>query len=228
MTETNKIVIAGEGGQGVQAIGDILAEAAVMDGKEAIYIPNFGIEQRGGVSLAFVQIGNRQIGSPKFRHGNIVIALSERAIERTKQYITEKTIFIYDSSLIAAPEVEDETVGLQAYDTVAPEGLAHSVSEQPKKSKASLPQKTKHIIGIPASDIARKELLPRVFNMIILGAAVRTAGIVSIENIKRSIESKLGKKFVDNPKLRELNYSAIQKGIELIEEALKKREDGNE
>ena len=44
-----KIVLAGEGGQGVQSIAKILVEAGYEAGKEVLYIPNFGVEQRGGV-----------------------------------------------------------------------------------------------------------------------------------------------------------------------------------
>ena len=47
-----KIAAAGEGGQGVQALAETLALAAYRAGLNALYIPNFGIEQRGGVSLA--------------------------------------------------------------------------------------------------------------------------------------------------------------------------------
>lgn len=215
-----KIAIAGEGGQGVQAIGDILAEAGNAEGKEALYIPNFGIEQRGGVSLAFVQISDVQIGSPKFISGDIVIALSERAIERTKRYVTKDTLFVYDSSLIAPPEVDDEVIGLQVYDTVAPEAQANPTSEQLKSGRVELPKNAKKIIGIPATEIAQRELSPRVFNMVILGTAVRAAGVVDIETVKKALESKFGKKFVDNPELRELNFAALQKGVDLVEQAL--------
>jgi 2-oxoglutarate ferredoxin oxidoreductase subunit gamma len=217
-----KIVIAGEGGQGVQAIGDILAEAGNNEQKEALYIPNFGVEQRGGVSVAFVQISDEQIGSPKFKSADIVMALSERAVQRTKQFVTGDTIFVYDNSLIAPPEVDDEAIGLQTYDTVAPEAFADAVSEQPKSGKIELPRNAKCVIGIPATDTAQKELHPRVFNMIIMGAAVRAAGVVKIETVKQALESKLGKKFADNPKLREMNHQALQRGTELVGEALAK------
>ena len=46
-----KIVLAGEGGQGVQSIAKILVEAGYEAGKQVLYIPNFGVEQRGGVSV---------------------------------------------------------------------------------------------------------------------------------------------------------------------------------
>jgi 2-oxoglutarate ferredoxin oxidoreductase subunit gamma len=224
MTELVRIVIAGEGGQGVQAIGDILAEAGNNEGKEALYIPNFGIEQRGGVSLAFVQISTEKIGSPKFPHGDVVVALSERAVERTKQFITEKTLFLFDNSLLAPPEVDDETIGLQTYDTVAPEAQAEPASKQPRQGKVKLPGNAKRVVGIPAMDTAQKELHARVFNMIILGAAVRCAGMVAMDSIKGAMESKLQKKFEDNPEIRDLNYKALQRGSELVDEALEQEE----
>ncbi len=224
MGTTVKIAIAGEGGQGVQALADILAEAANDEGKEALYIPNFGIEQRGGVSLAFVQIATEPIGSPKFRHGDIVIALSERAISRTRQYITEDTLLVYDSSLVAPPEVDDEAIGLQTYDSVAPEAMAGAVSEQPKPGKVRLTRRAGRVVGIPATDTARQELHPRVFNMIVLGAAVRAAGMVKMEAIKKALESRFKSKFAGNPGLRELNYRALQRGVELVEAALAREE----
>lgn len=220
MSRLKKIAIAGEGGQGVQAIADILAEAGDEEGKVALYIPNFGIEQRGGVSLAFVQIAEEEIGSPKFKSADIVVALSHRAVSRTLQYVTKDTLFVYDSSLIAPPEAADEAVWLQAYDTVAPEGQAGRIGRQAKPGWEELPKNARQLIGIPATDVARKELHPRVFNMIILGAVVRAAGIVKLETVEKALESKFGKKFADNPKLRELNFRALQKGVELLEKAL--------
>jgi 2-oxoglutarate ferredoxin oxidoreductase subunit gamma len=63
------------------------------------YIPNFGVEQRGGVSVAFVQIGDESIGAPKFEIGDIVVALSDRAIYRTKHCVGPKTILLYNTSI---------------------------------------------------------------------------------------------------------------------------------
>ena len=38
-----RIAFAGEGGQGVQSVAEILAEAAYDEGKQTIYIPNFDL-----------------------------------------------------------------------------------------------------------------------------------------------------------------------------------------
>ena len=60
-----RIALAGEGGQGVQAIAEIMAEAAYNQNMQTIYIPNFGLEQRGGVSdsLPSQRLAHR---APKF------------------------------------------------------------------------------------------------------------------------------------------------------------------
>jgi len=99
MGKTWKIALAGEGGQGVQSVAMILTEAAALEGKEILYIPNFGVEQRGGVSIAFVQIGDEKIGAPKFKTGDIVIALSGRAIRRMRVHTGPETLFIYDAGI---------------------------------------------------------------------------------------------------------------------------------
>lgn len=187
MAKVSKILLAGEGGQGVQSVAEILAEAAYEEGREAVYIPNFGVEQRGGVSIAFLQISDEPIGSPKFQIGDVVVALSSRAVKRVRQYVGPETIFVYDSSI--------------------------------EVSKEDLPAQAKRILAIPAVEIAKRELHPRVFNVLIMGAVVRATGVVSEEEAKKAIEKRLGYKFEKDPQLRELNYKALERGMELVAQA---------
>jgi 2-oxoglutarate ferredoxin oxidoreductase subunit gamma len=112
-----RIALGGEGGQGVQSIAKILVEAAYIENKNVLYIPNFGIEQRGGVSIAFSQIADEPIGEAKFAKGDIIIMLSDRAIERCAQYVDPKnSIVIYDSSVCKTkPSFEaKEIIGIPA------------------------------------------------------------------------------------------------------------------
>jgi 2-oxoglutarate ferredoxin oxidoreductase subunit gamma len=89
-----KILFAGEGGQGVQVIAEILAKAANEQGKKATYIPNFGVEQRGGISLAFVIIEDLPIVYPKFKKADVLAVLSERSWDRVEPYVDSKTIVV--------------------------------------------------------------------------------------------------------------------------------------
>lgn len=84
-------MIAGEGGQGVQVIAEIMAKAAFSENKETLYIPNFGVEQRGGVSVAFLTINDSQIFYPKFDKADILAILSNRSYDRVCNYIGEQT-----------------------------------------------------------------------------------------------------------------------------------------
>ncbi len=105
-----RIALAGEGGQGVQSVAEIIAEAAYNEKKQTIYIPNFGLEQRGGVSIAFIQVSDERIGAPKFNKADVVIALSERAIGRTSIYSDDNTLFVYDKDF----KVDDSELPAQA------------------------------------------------------------------------------------------------------------------
>ena len=111
-----KMVLAGEGGQGVQSVAKILVEAGYEAGKQVLYIPNFGVEQRGGVSIAFCQIADEKIGEPRFAKGDIVIMLSDRAIDRCATYVDKNSVVVYDTSVCSKkPDVEcKEIIGVDA------------------------------------------------------------------------------------------------------------------
>jgi 2-oxoglutarate ferredoxin oxidoreductase subunit gamma len=102
--KTWQITLAGEGGQGLQAVGDILAFCAVSEGLYSTYIPNYGVEMRGGVSIAFVVISDKPVASPRFDESDLIICLSERSVKRVEPYMTEESILIYDSSLFEKPD----------------------------------------------------------------------------------------------------------------------------
>lgn len=108
----SRIALGGEGGQGVQSVAKILVEAAYKQDKNVIYIPNFGVEQRGGVSIAFCQISDDPIGEAKFAKGDIVIMLSDRAIDRCEQYVDpENSVVIYDTSVCTkTPEFKAKNI----------------------------------------------------------------------------------------------------------------------
>ncbi len=123
-----KIVLAGEGGQGVQSIAKILVEAGYEAGKEILYIPNFGVEQRGGVSVAFCQIADEKIGEPRFAKGDIIIMLSDRAIQRCETYACENSTIVYDSSVCTTkPQVKCKEIIAVEANKIANEQLSARV-----------------------------------------------------------------------------------------------------
>ena len=99
----HKILLAGEGGQGIQVMGQILNRAAFSSGFESVYIPNYGVEQRGGVSLAYVQISTSAIPYPKFKIADFLVVMCLRAIPRVQDYSCKKTTVINGTAFIQMP-----------------------------------------------------------------------------------------------------------------------------
>ncbi len=226
MTNYWRIAVAGEGGQGVQLIGEVLAEAAFRSGKEAVYIPNFGVEQRGGVSIAMVQIADQAIGAPKFAKADILVPLSARAMKRTLDFIGPDTLYIYEASAIEPPHLLDGTIGIQAWETVAPEAFSLAVGTKPQapnQPPEGVGLEPRRVIGIPAAAIAKQELKPRVFNVIILGAIVAASQVLSAKAIEAGLLARLGDKFERDPELKELNLRALQRGMDFVAELARRK-----
>jgi len=114
-----KILFAGEGGQGVQVVAEMLAKAAFLDGKKSLYIPNFGVEQRGGVSLAFVVIDEKSVTYPKFGKAHILAIFSDRSINRVKRYIDQDTQIILGPAVTQKVEnsvsVKKDDISIKAW-----------------------------------------------------------------------------------------------------------------
>jgi len=93
-----KLLIAGDGGQGVQTMADIISRVAFSKGFFVSYIPNYGLEQRGGTSLAFIQISDQAVSYPKFKNPGILLVMSDGARERVGDFIpqSKKIIDIKD------------------------------------------------------------------------------------------------------------------------------------
>lgn len=81
-----KILLAGDGGQGIQSIADILAQVSFRKGLFVTELPNYGLEQRGGVSLSYLQISDEEIVYPKFSTPDILLIMSDQARDRTMNY----------------------------------------------------------------------------------------------------------------------------------------------
>jgi 2-oxoglutarate ferredoxin oxidoreductase subunit gamma len=184
----NRIIIAGEGGQGIQVLAKTLVASAFADGQQVSFLPNFGVEQRGGVSLAYVQISDSDISFPKFEKADILVIFAERAIKRVERYLTLNTIVIFDNSLIDAAS------------------LAHL-----KVAK----------VAIPATMMAQKKLIPRVFNIIMLGALVAEIGDLSPKKVEIEIQKQLADKIKKEPQLKHFNLKAFKSGYEIVAELKK-------
>lgn len=86
-----KILISGEGGQGIQTIAKILSNSLFQSGYEVSYMPHYGVEMRMGISMAYLQFGGEKINYPKFSIADVLIVATSRDLKTVKKFIDKKT-----------------------------------------------------------------------------------------------------------------------------------------
>lgn len=96
-----RVIIAGSGGQGVMLLGKVLAQAAMLEGKQVTWFPAYGPEVRGGTSHCMVTISDQEIGSPYITQADTLIILNQPSLEKFKGLLKNKGLLVLNSSLIA-------------------------------------------------------------------------------------------------------------------------------
>jgi len=96
---TERIIIAGSGGQGVMLLGKVLAETAMLEGKQVTYLPAYGPEVRGGTSHCMVTISDEEIGSPYISQADTLIILNNPSLVKFKDKLKNMGLLILNSSL---------------------------------------------------------------------------------------------------------------------------------
>ncbi|MGB3368099.1 MAG: 2-oxoacid:acceptor oxidoreductase family protein [Acidaminobacteraceae bacterium] len=106
MSKQIELRLSGSGGQGLILAGIIIAEAAIIDGKNAIQTQSYGPEARGGASKAEVLVCEDPINYPKVQAPNLVLALTQIAADKYAHTITEEGILLVDESLRISDDIK--------------------------------------------------------------------------------------------------------------------------
>lgn len=162
-TEFIEIRWHGRGGQGVVTSAELLAKAAIDEGKYAQAFPSFGPERRGAPVLAFDRI-----------------SASEPI--RIRAEITEPdVVVVLDSTLLRIVNV---TAGLKEKGTLiinTRKSLQDIESEFGNKWRLAL---------IDATKIARELLGVPIANTTMLGALIRATGVVGLESLVEPLRQR--------------------------------------
>ena len=94
-----EIVISGFGGQGVLFAGQLLAYAAMDEGRHVTWIPSYGPEMRGGTAHCTIIISEDEIGSPLVRNPKAAIAMNMPSLDRYEPLVASGGVLIVNSSL---------------------------------------------------------------------------------------------------------------------------------
>ncbi len=155
----------GRGGQGAVTSAELLAQAAIADGKSAQAFPSFGPERRGAPVIAFARVSEERI-------------LNRTAIQEPS------LVIVLDPSLLRLVAVDQ---GLQAG------GLL--VINSSRKAEALREEFgfTGRLSVVDANHIAREEIGRVITNTTMLGAALAAEPMVPVENLEVQLEKRFGR-----------------------------------
>jgi 2-oxoglutarate ferredoxin oxidoreductase subunit gamma len=97
---TYDVFMAGFGGQGVLLIGNLLAYAGILEGKEVSYYPSYGVEKRGGAANCTVVVADGEIGSPVVGSPGAALILNQASFERYVGRLKPGAFCLLNSSLV--------------------------------------------------------------------------------------------------------------------------------
>lgn len=98
------MTLSGSGGQGLGLAGMVMADAAVLEGKEAIQSQSYGPEARGGASKSDVIIGDEELDYPKVLNPEVLLAMSQAAFDKYYEASCPDALILIDSTYVKAPK----------------------------------------------------------------------------------------------------------------------------
>ena len=178
------ITIAGSGGQGVVVVGNLVARACVIEGKNVSGWVAYGAEMRGGTANATVVVSEEEIACPFVETPDMAIMLNQPSLERFEGDIAKGGLVLLNTSMIQRPV---ERGDLQQLHLAATE-LAHGLGNLKVANIVALGAFIEHtqVVGMDSIRQAIRDLFasknPKMIELNLkaldLGAANYTAGAV--------------------------------------------------
>ena len=169
LVNTDKLVEIrwhGRGGQGAVTSAELVARAAISEGKYGQAFPSFGPERRGAPVLAFVRIDP---GKPV----------------RIRADIREPdVVVVLDASLTAIVQVD---AGLKLGGVVI-----LNTAKSPEQIKSELKIKST-VATVDATKIAREILGVPITNTTMVGALIKSTGVVELESLVEPLKHRFGR-----------------------------------
>ncbi|WXG42406.1 MAG: 2-oxoacid:acceptor oxidoreductase family protein [Candidatus Freyarchaeum deiterrae] len=155
----------GRGGQGVWTTSELLARAAIIEGKYVQSFPEFGPERMGAPVAAFTRI-------------------SDEPIQLHCAVYNPDVVVVLDPTLIKTVPVAQ---GLDDGGAV----VVNSRGE-PVEIRSAIRLEGGRVWVIPATEIAVRILGRPIMNTAMLGAAARVMGVVSLDSLERVVRERFG------------------------------------
>ncbi len=177
----------GRAGQGVVTAGELLAEAAMEEGKYFQAFPDYGPERMGAPIKSYTRI-------------------SDGPIEVHHQILYPDVIIVVNPNLIGAVNL---TEGLKE------DGMAIiNTPDSPAEVRQKLGLKGGKVATLDATGIAMDTLKRDIPSTLMLGAVAKVTGLVSLDSVVHLTKERLGEKL--RPEVVEANVVALKRAYEEV------------
>jgi 2-oxoglutarate ferredoxin oxidoreductase subunit gamma len=184
-----RIIVAGSGGQGILFLGRLIAYSGMLEDKQVTWFPAYGAEIRGGTANCTIIISDEMIGSPVIRNPDILVIMNEASLNRFAERLLQRGVLIYDSSLIKTP--------MPSHLLKGGNGGSDSID----------------VIEVPASELSASFKNTKSANMVMMGALIAAAPILSIDS---SIEAIAEITPAHRKESLNINKELIMKGYDYV------------
>jgi 2-oxoglutarate ferredoxin oxidoreductase subunit gamma len=102
------LLVAGFGGQGVMMLGMLFADSAVIEGRNAVYLPSYGPAMRGGTANCTVIASDEEIASPVVPNPMNVVVMNAPSFTSFEPKVAPGGHLFVNSSLITAKSTRSD------------------------------------------------------------------------------------------------------------------------
>jgi len=99
---TERIIVAGSGGQGVITAGKLLAQAGMLSGREVTSFPCYGAEVRGGTAYCNVVVSDEAIYSPVVEEATSLLIMNQPSFDRFSPLLAAGGLAFVNSTMVDA------------------------------------------------------------------------------------------------------------------------------
>ncbi|MBR2521262.1 MAG: 2-oxoacid:acceptor oxidoreductase family protein [Oscillospiraceae bacterium] len=103
-----RMFFAGSGGQGILLMGQLIAKAAMYEGKEVTFMPSYGPEMRGGTANCTVIVSDSTINCPLINEADVLIVMNQPSLIKFEGMVAAGGKVIINTSLIEARPGRDD------------------------------------------------------------------------------------------------------------------------
>ena len=95
-----RMFFAGSGGQGTLAIGQMIAKAAMEEGREVTWLPSYGPEMRGGTANCTVVVSDQPIRCPLIDEADVLVVMNLPSLLKFEPMVVPNGLLFINSDLV--------------------------------------------------------------------------------------------------------------------------------